>query len=284
MSRYWHYCYKIYHPQSNTTYIGKHSTDDLGDGYRGSGFRLVNIPIDEMIFEILSFHDTEDAAYDMESLLVTRETVKSPFVLNVIPGGRRGITQQTYDQRVANGKKSWEMNKHDPKGFHKATKEQVREWASMAGKIAGALAVDRKTGIHAMTTEERSLLGKINYNMGYGLGGISHDERVEIGTRVGKSNWEAGIGLVAMSEEDRLDACSRGGKTGGKKTGATYGKLLGQRSKARLSKPLMIDGIKYDSLKDAHINTGISLMYIRRRCESSDWPNYNFLSKEVSSS
>lgn len=75
-------------------YIGKHSTNDIDDGYLGSGKRLINSikKYGQQNFErhILCFCDSEDDAYIVEKFLVTDYLVKRQDCYNMHVGGRGG--------------------------------------------------------------------------------------------------------------------------------------------------------------------------------------------------
>jgi hypothetical protein len=72
------------------TYVGKHKTDDLDDGYMGSG-KLLKAAIrkhglENFVKEILEVHETEEAMNEAEARLVEL----GPNSYNLCPGGQGG--------------------------------------------------------------------------------------------------------------------------------------------------------------------------------------------------
>lgn len=86
--------YKITNLINNKIYIGKHQTEDLNDGYMGSGKRLAlaidKYGIENFQKEILFQFDNEADMNAKEAELVTEEFVKEETNYNLCPGGRGG--------------------------------------------------------------------------------------------------------------------------------------------------------------------------------------------------
>lgn len=86
-----HIVYKTTCTVTNAFYIGMHSTDNLNDGYLGSGVRLRKsirkygeaVHKVEILFELSSRQD----ASDKEKELITAELRKDPKCMNCGPGG-----------------------------------------------------------------------------------------------------------------------------------------------------------------------------------------------------
>lgn len=85
------YVYKITNLLNNKIYIGVHSTDDLNDGYMGSGTAITNAikkyGVENFKKEILVDFDTAEVAYRMEKMLVDEKFVKRKDTYNAIVGG-----------------------------------------------------------------------------------------------------------------------------------------------------------------------------------------------------
>lgn len=106
----YHIVYKTTHTESGKYYIGVHSTDNLSDGYMGSG-RLLKLAIehygkDAFTREILHFCDTKQDAFNKERELVNRSFVLDEQTFNLCEGGsgHKGADQrsrniQVYDQQ-----------------------------------------------------------------------------------------------------------------------------------------------------------------------------------------
>lgn len=94
-----HYFYKITNTVNNHFYYGIHSTDNLDDGYMGSGVRLKNAykKYDSENFrkEILKFFNSRNEAAIYESEIVTESLIKDESCYNIILGGEKCTTLGT---------------------------------------------------------------------------------------------------------------------------------------------------------------------------------------------
>ena len=95
ISKKFHYFYKITNLINRKYYYGIHSTDDLDDGYFGSGVAINNAykkyGYSNFKKEILAFFDTRDEASAYESKIVNEELLKDPLCYNLVPGGDAGF-------------------------------------------------------------------------------------------------------------------------------------------------------------------------------------------------
>lgn len=91
--RTFHYLYKIVRDDGKY-YIGIHSTDDLNDGYFGSGKRLWQSikrhGKDRHKMAILEFAPSRADVKKRELELVSPETIKDPLCMNLAQGGGAG--------------------------------------------------------------------------------------------------------------------------------------------------------------------------------------------------
>jgi len=113
----YHYVYKTTNPKDRY-YIGAHSTDDLEDGYMGSGL-LVKSSIrahgkENHEFEILEFCPDRQSLFEREAELVPIELLEDPLCMNLRAGGTGG----------------WDHINSDP--------IKAREIQSMAGRLGAA--------------------------------------------------------------------------------------------------------------------------------------------------
>jgi len=87
----YHYFYKITNNLNNHFYYGVHSTDDLNDGYMGSGTRLhyayKKYGIENFTKEILKFFNTREEANEYEAEIVNEDLVNDDNCYNIIKGG-----------------------------------------------------------------------------------------------------------------------------------------------------------------------------------------------------
>lgn len=90
-SRKYNYFYKITNNINNHFYYGIHSTDNLEDGYMGSGIRLnyayKKYGVENFTKEILKYFDTREEASEYEAEMVTEELVKDRNCYNCTLGG-----------------------------------------------------------------------------------------------------------------------------------------------------------------------------------------------------
>ena len=88
----YHYFYKITNNVNGKYYYGVHNTDNLEDGYMGSG-KLLHIAykkygIENFKKEILKFFDTMDEAFEYEHEIVNEEAVNNSQCYNIQKGGK----------------------------------------------------------------------------------------------------------------------------------------------------------------------------------------------------
>lgn len=92
--RKYHYIYRITCSITGRYYIGMHSTDDLEDGYMGSGKRLrysINKHgIDNHSKEIIEFTDDRSSLKKREADLVNEDVIKDDLCMNLKLGGEGG--------------------------------------------------------------------------------------------------------------------------------------------------------------------------------------------------
>ena len=87
----YHYFYKITNNINGHFYYGIHSTNDLDDGYMGSGTRLryayEKYGIESFTKEILKFFETRELAAKYESDVVNEHLIKDENCYNIVLGG-----------------------------------------------------------------------------------------------------------------------------------------------------------------------------------------------------
>ena len=92
----YHYFYKIVNKINNKFYYGIHSTNDLNDGYMGSGSRLLRdykiYGKENFVKEIVKYFKTRKQASDYESEVVTESSVLDENCYNMKIGGDYGTT------------------------------------------------------------------------------------------------------------------------------------------------------------------------------------------------
>jgi hypothetical protein len=96
--RKYHYIYKITCNITNRFYIGMHSTDDLDDGYFGSGKRLwhsINYHGKENhVKEILEYLPSRQLLKEREKEIVNEELIGNVMCMNLVVGGEGGYISE----------------------------------------------------------------------------------------------------------------------------------------------------------------------------------------------
>ena len=101
----YHFIYKTTNLLSGKYYIGMHSTDDLNDGYMGSGCRLkfsINkYGKDNHKVEILEQYDCRKDLKNREKELVCDELLADEMCMNLVRGGEGGYISDSGIKRGA---------------------------------------------------------------------------------------------------------------------------------------------------------------------------------------
>jgi hypothetical protein len=133
-----YYLYKITNTVNNKIYIGVHQTEDIDDGYMGSGKILTaaikKYGIENFTKEILEVFNDAQSMFNREKEIVTEDFVARDDVYNIKVGGFGGWD---YVNR---------MNLRVPIGLT----EQGRQKCSQAGQRSR----DQKFGLFSLSKEE----------------------------------------------------------------------------------------------------------------------------------
>ena len=118
MKHKYNYFYKITNIVNGHYYYGVHSTDDLNDGYMGSGTRLKNAfkkyGINNFKKEIIKQCESRKEAYELESIFVTEALIKDSNCYNIILGGEQFTTEFLVAVKDKNGKR-FLVHNEDPR-------------------------------------------------------------------------------------------------------------------------------------------------------------------------
>lgn len=108
----YHYFYKITNLINNHFYYGVHNTNDLDDGYMGSGSRLhiayQKYGIENFKKEIVKFFNSSKEAFEYESEIVNEELTNNNECYNIQLGGRNGWNDVTKNKIVVKYKNTEE--------------------------------------------------------------------------------------------------------------------------------------------------------------------------------
>lgn len=93
-----HYIYKIVCNVTKRYYIGMHSTNNLDDGYMGSGKRLRysirKYGLRNHIKEILEYYETRDLLVEAEKKIITTDMILDKMCMNIMKGGEGGFISE----------------------------------------------------------------------------------------------------------------------------------------------------------------------------------------------
>lgn len=107
----YHYFYKITNTVNNKYYYGVHNTDNIDDGYMGSGKILkkaiIKYGIECFKKEILKYFDTTEEAFLYEKEIVNETLIKDENCYNVQIGGKYFSTNGMVPVIDKNGEKFW---------------------------------------------------------------------------------------------------------------------------------------------------------------------------------
>lgn len=96
----YHFIYKTTNLLNNMYYIGMHSTNNIDDGYLGSGTRLCRAirkyGKDNFRREILEYLPDRNSLALRESEIVTSELIIDDLCMNLKPGGRGGLCNEEH--------------------------------------------------------------------------------------------------------------------------------------------------------------------------------------------
>jgi hypothetical protein len=114
----YNYFYKITNKLNGKYYYGVHTTNNLDDGYFGSGTAISGAVQKygkgNFIKENLKFFSTSEEAFDYESKIVDKDLIKDPNCYNIKPGGGGGysIGKATVKDKDGN---MYQIDKSDPR-------------------------------------------------------------------------------------------------------------------------------------------------------------------------
>jgi hypothetical protein len=135
--RKYHYIYKTTCLITNRYYIGMHSTDNLEDGYQGSGKRLwrsINkYGRENHKTEILEFLPNREQLKQRESKIVNEELISDSMCMNLKNGGQGGLVNKEHGLRLAKAGtlKLKELFANKESEWYKNYIEGRKEWAKL---------------------------------------------------------------------------------------------------------------------------------------------------------
>lgn len=170
------YLYQITNLINNKIYVGVHKTNNIDDGYMGSGKVIVSAikkyGIENFRKDILEFFDTYDLVLQKETEIVTEEFLQRPDVYNLRKGGSGGFDYINKTGLASVGR---------VKGYNNRTKESYAKMSEGGKKGAASLNIsgNRTPGnasradyarLHTQTKDakikRKKTLAEINHQQG----------------------------------------------------------------------------------------------------------------------
>jgi hypothetical protein len=148
----YHYFYKITNNLNGHFYYGVHNTNNLNDGYMGSGTRLhyayKKYGIENFTKEILKFFDTSKEAFEYESEVVNEDLIKDDNCYNIKQGGEGWQTIGLITVKDKDGN-CFDVQKDDPRYLS----------GELVGVTKGLITAKDKNGnYHTILTNDKKYL------------------------------------------------------------------------------------------------------------------------------
>jgi group I intron endonuclease len=154
----YHYLYKTTNLINNKFYVGMHSTDDLEDGYLGSGKYLRNAVNyygkENFKTEILEFFDNREILKEKEIELVTKDFIKIPLCMNLQVGGFGGPYDSNWARTSEYRKKVSDNTKGKNKGKEPWNKGKINVISEEARRNISKSLIGNKNKKGKLASEE----------------------------------------------------------------------------------------------------------------------------------
>ena len=187
----YHYIYKTTNLKNGMFYVGMHSSDNLNDGYLGSGTRLRRSirknGKENFKIEILEFFPNRLSLSLREKELVNENLLKDPMCMNLKPGGSGGFVNHQHRKRfIESAKKN--LIKGSPEVQKLLMNDEWNKWFSTRVKLGLQKSnFDHATFRNRLHTEETKRKMR----------------EVQKGKGIGKSNSQFGTKWITNGDENR---------------------------------------------------------------------------------
>ena len=172
--------YQITNKVNGKIYVGVHQTNDLNDGYMGSGLNIrraiKKYGIDAFDKTYLAKFDNEREMFEMESQIVNEEFVKRGDTYNILHGGWGSFSH--INQMMRQGKSKELRRNAYMQWFDGLPIEKKQARIEHMKRVA-------KMGWNSITPEERKAIGKrVGKKMGDTYGGYNRLQESEVNHRL----------------------------------------------------------------------------------------------------
>ena len=168
----YHFIYKTTNLLSGRYYIGMHSTNDLEDGYLGSGNRLRRAikkhGKENFIREILEFCESREELKLKEREVVNLEEISKKECMNLVVGGQGGLSGLPDEtlKKIRNGSSKYQKEKWKDEEYRKKMSELLKEYVTENHK-QGKMKYDNFTG-NKHSEETKKKMSESSKGMGVG--------------------------------------------------------------------------------------------------------------------
>ena len=156
-----HFIYKTTNLTNGKYYIGMHSTNNLNDGYLGSGKKLrrsINkYGVENFKCEILEFLTNRDLLANREKEIVNKDLLKDPMCMNLKEGGSGGFVNNNHKEAFINAGKLNLINSKDKRNTSLAKVKSTKRYKDTMSK---ALTEYFKTHDGNFTNKNHSVAAK----------------------------------------------------------------------------------------------------------------------------
>jgi hypothetical protein len=222
-----HFLYRVINVENEKYYIGVHSTDNLDDGYLGSGTRLKKSiqyhGRKSHEREILEFFGTREDAYNRESEVVNENLLKDPKCLNLSLGGI-GLAKEEYarlfgkignenfrkrlkdEEEFRNNfvEKCKESNSNNLRGFCKNPKDYAKSFEGHSHTDEVKKSIGKKNSLH-QEGEKNSQFGTLWVNKE----GANKKIRKEEKNKYLEEGWSLGINYEKFTRSEYKNILTR---------------------------------------------------------------------------
>lgn len=155
-----HYIYKTTCLETNKYYIGMHSTDDLEDGYLGSGkvlwYSIKKHGKENHIREILEFLPDRKSLTNREQQIINEEILNDPMCLNIRLGGHGNFPGNKASDETKAKMSAARKGKPKSEEWKRKISEANKGRGDVRSEEGKKAAIEKITG-RVMTAEERAM-------------------------------------------------------------------------------------------------------------------------------
>jgi hypothetical protein len=160
----YNYIYKTTNLKNGKFYVGMHSTDNLNDGYIGSGDRLRRSirrnGKNNFKLEILEFLSDRASLSLREKELVNESLLKDPLCMNLSLGGQGGLNSIEHGIKLKEGASKWAKTQWQTEEYRSKITEVLRNNIIKSHRL-GKINYDTFTGkTHSEETKRK--IGEAN--------------------------------------------------------------------------------------------------------------------------